>query len=152
MQFPHHGGGGGLTSLRHQLSNPDTVLWGLIGANVAGYLLWRSNPALMSRHAVVSIPALQQGRYWTLVTAAFSQKDFMHLACAKPCVGAFAVCSWARLAPPAVYVCAPPAPPPPPAAAANMIALFFFARDIGRLFGGQRLLLLYLAGGVAGSL
>lgn len=35
---------------------------------------------------------------------------------------------------------------------ANMLGLFFFGRDIGRLFGGKRLLLLYAAGGLAGSL
>ncbi|EFN54012.1 hypothetical protein CHLNCDRAFT_136040 [Chlorella variabilis] len=35
---------------------------------------------------------------------------------------------------------------------ANMVGLYFFGRDVGRLFGGKRLLMLYMAGGVAGSL
>ncbi len=30
--------------------------------------------------------------------------------------------------------------------------LYFFGRDVGTLFGGKRLLALYIAGGVAGSL
>lgn len=30
--------------------------------------------------------------------------------------------------------------------------LYFFGRDVGRLFGGKRLLALYVVGGVAGSL
>lgn len=34
----------------------------------------------------------------------------------------------------------------------NLMGLYFFGRDIGRLFGGQRLIALYCAGGVAGSL
>lgn len=36
--------------------------------------------------------------------------------------------------------------------ASNMITLYFFGSDIGRIFGGKKLLLLYLAGGIAGSL
>ncbi|PRW39196.1 rhomboid [Chlorella sorokiniana] len=35
---------------------------------------------------------------------------------------------------------------------ANLLGLYFFGRDVGQLFGGRKLLLLYLAGGVAGSL
>ena len=35
---------------------------------------------------------------------------------------------------------------------ANMISLYFFGRDIAMLFGGKRLLYLYLAGGIAGSI
>lgn len=34
----------------------------------------------------------------------------------------------------------------------NMLGLYFFGRDVGRLFGGKRLLALYLAGAAAGSL
>ncbi len=36
--------------------------------------------------------------------------------------------------------------------ASNMITLYFFGSDVGRIFGGKKLLLLYLAGGVLGSL
>ncbi|CAM6094834.1 unnamed protein product [Calypogeia fissa] len=34
----------------------------------------------------------------------------------------------------------------------NMIGLYFFGSEIGNLFGGQRLILLYLTGGIVGSL
>jgi membrane associated rhomboid family serine protease len=36
--------------------------------------------------------------------------------------------------------------------ASNMITLYFFGSDIGRIFGGKKLLILYLFGGVCGSL
>lgn len=69
----------------------------------------------MHTHATVSIEGLRAGRVWTVLTAAFSHQEFMHLA-------------------------------------ANMIGLYFFGRDVGRLFGGKKLLGLYLAGGAVGSL
>ncbi|PSC71931.1 putative purple acid phosphatase 20 [Micractinium conductrix] len=106
------GGGGGLGRL---LSNPDTVLWGLIGLNLGGFVMWRLNGPMMATHATVSIEGLRAGRAWTVLTSAFSHRDFGHLA-------------------------------------ANMLGLFFFGRDIGRLFGGRKLLALYLAGGALGSL
>ncbi|KAL2612879.1 hypothetical protein R1flu_024571 [Riccia fluitans] len=34
----------------------------------------------------------------------------------------------------------------------NMIGLYFFGSEIGRIFGGQKLMLLYLTGGVVGAL
>ncbi|KAL3680212.1 hypothetical protein R1sor_023168 [Riccia sorocarpa] len=34
----------------------------------------------------------------------------------------------------------------------NMIGLYFFGSEIGRIFGGQKLMMLYLAGGVVGAL
>ncbi|OAE23818.1 hypothetical protein AXG93_369s1120 [Marchantia polymorpha subsp. ruderalis] len=34
----------------------------------------------------------------------------------------------------------------------NMIGLYFFGNEIARIFGGQKLILLYLTGGVVGSL
>lgn len=39
------GGGGGLGRL---LSNPDTVLWGLIGLNLGGFVMWRLNGPMVS--------------------------------------------------------------------------------------------------------
>ena len=91
------------------------VIWSLIAANGAIYLLWRIDPYLASKHFVVSLDSLRDGRIWTAVTAAFSQSDTMHLA-------------------------------------GNCISLYFFGSDIGRIFGGRKLLMLYLAGGIAGSL
>jgi membrane associated rhomboid family serine protease len=78
-------------------------------------MLWRVDPYFAAKHFVVSLDSLRAGRFWTLLTSAFSQTDTMHLA-------------------------------------SNMIALYFFGSDIGRIFGGKKLLLLYLFGGIAGSL
>ena len=100
---------------RFNSMDSDSVLWSLIGANGAAFLLWRTRPDVAARHGVVSLDAVRNGRYWTLVTSAFSHADFAHLA-------------------------------------SNMISLYFFGRDFGRLFGGRRLLGLYLAGATAGSI
>ena len=61
-------------------SDPQRVIWGLIGLNVAGFMAWRVDPRFMSRQATVSYSALAEGRVWTLVTAAFSHYDPWHLA------------------------------------------------------------------------
>jgi len=97
--------------------NPDAskVIWSLIAVNGAVYMLWRVDPYFAARHFVVSLDSLRAGRFWTALTAAFSQTDTMHLA-------------------------------------SNMITLYFFGSDIGRIFGGKKLLLLYVFGGIAGSL
>jgi membrane associated rhomboid family serine protease len=113
MTFPPRGGGGGGGGWRHP--DPSRVVWGLIAANGAVWMLWRVDPMTAQRHFVVSLDSLRDGRLWTAATAAFSQESFTHLA-------------------------------------SNMISLFFFGRGVGQLFGGRPLLLLYLAGGVAGSL
>ena len=60
-------------------SDPQKVIWGLIGANVAGFLWWRVDPRFMTRHAVVSYSSLAEGRFWTLIMAAFSHHDGYHL-------------------------------------------------------------------------
>ena len=45
---------------------------------MAGFLLWRVEPGLMYRHAMLSLGNLKQGRVHVLITSAFSQ------ACALP--------------------------------------------------------------------
>ena len=61
--------------------NSDTVLYSLIGLNVAIYALWQVNPTFARKHFVVSAAALSEGRVWTAVTSAFSHRDGMsHLA------------------------------------------------------------------------
>jgi membrane associated rhomboid family serine protease len=67
---PPRGGGG----------DPARAVWGLIAANCGVYMLWQSDPAAADRHCVVSLEALRAGRVYTAVTAAFSQRDFGHLA------------------------------------------------------------------------
>ncbi|KAK9818662.1 hypothetical protein WJX74_010654 [Apatococcus lobatus] len=61
-------------------SSPQNAIYGLIAANVAGFLYWRVDPRFMARHATVSYSSLADGRIWTLVTAAFSHQDGWHLA------------------------------------------------------------------------
>eukprot|EP00891_Asterochloris_glomerata_P006251 jgi/Astpho2/6251/Aster-x1360 len=65
--------------LRGALGDPDLVLKGLIGANVAGFVMWQINPKFMANHFLVSLQHLKAGRVYTLITAAFSQKDMYHL-------------------------------------------------------------------------
>ncbi|KAL3139415.1 hypothetical protein ABBQ38_003746 [Trebouxia sp. C0009 RCD-2024] len=93
----------------------DNVLYGLIAANLAGFLLWQSYPGLMYRYATVSVNSVREGRVYTLLTSAFSHKAFGHIL-------------------------------------ANMFTLYFFGRNMSHVLGGKKLLLLYLAGGLAGSL
>ena len=57
----------------------DNVLYGLIAANLAGFLLWQSYPGLMYRHATVSVNSVREGRVYTLLTSAFSHKAFGHI-------------------------------------------------------------------------
>jgi membrane associated rhomboid family serine protease len=109
MTFPSRGVGGWW--------NPDDaskVVWGLIAANAAVFMLWRVDPVAAQRHFVISADSLAAGRYHTLLTSAVSHADFGHLA-------------------------------------SNLICLYFFSQDVGRIAGGRNLMLLYAAGGVAGS-
>lgn len=57
----------------------DNVLYGLIAANLAGFLLWQSYPGLMYRHATVSVNSVREGRVYTLLTSAFSHNAFNHI-------------------------------------------------------------------------
>ena len=57
----------------------DKVLYGLIAANCAGFLLWQSNPGLMAKQATVSINSIREGRLHTLLTSAFSHASPNHL-------------------------------------------------------------------------
>jgi membrane associated rhomboid family serine protease len=97
-------------------ANPDNILYGLIAANCAVYAAWQTQPPRwMARHFMVwPHDAFTPQRAYTMLTAAFSQRDGWHLA-------------------------------------GNMVSLYFFGREVGRLFGGGKLLGLYLAGGVAAS-
>ncbi|XP_068648848.1 RHOMBOID-like protein 12, mitochondrial isoform X2 [Aristolochia californica] len=75
-RWRYHGG----SSWRSFLPNADEVVWGLIGINVAVLLMWRSGDWLfMLRHFTVSMENFKSGRIHTLLTSAFSHKDFGHL-------------------------------------------------------------------------
>lgn len=69
------GGGGGGVSL------DEAALWGLLGANAAVFGLWQcANPHWMQKNFTVSELSLQPARLHTLLTSAFSHRDFGHLA------------------------------------------------------------------------
>ncbi|CAD7696542.1 unnamed protein product [Ostreobium quekettii] len=56
------------------------VLYGLLGANVAVFFLWRVDPYFMKRHFTCSLGALEAGRLHTFVTSCFSHIELGHLA------------------------------------------------------------------------
>ncbi|KAG6512424.1 RHOMBOID-like protein 12, mitochondrial [Zingiber officinale] len=58
----------------------DEVVYGLLGANVAVFLLWRIvDPSFMGKHFMISLDNFKSGRLHTLITSAFSHSDFHHL-------------------------------------------------------------------------
>lgn len=65
--------------------DPQTALYGLMGLNVAVFGAWqvsntrRDLRSFLAKHAIVSPGAIADGRVWTLVTSAFSHRDFSHL-------------------------------------------------------------------------
>lgn len=59
---------------------PMRVLYGVIGANVAVFVLWQLNPGFAARHFMVSPQYVREGRVYTLLTSAFSHAELTHLA------------------------------------------------------------------------
>ncbi|WOL02567.1 RHOMBOID-like protein 12, mitochondrial isoform X1 [Canna indica] len=56
------------------------VVFGLLGANVAVFLLWRiADPAFMRNHFMISLDNFKRGRLHTLITSSFSHSDTDHL-------------------------------------------------------------------------
>ncbi|CAL0325758.1 unnamed protein product [Lupinus luteus] len=98
----------------HRLTPFDVVL-GLIGANVAVFLLWRiADENFMINNFTISLDNIKSGRLHTMITNAFSHTDAGHII-------------------------------------SNMIGLYFFGMNIGRNFGTDFLIKLYLAGAVGGA-
>ncbi|KAE8124473.1 hypothetical protein FH972_019355 [Carpinus fangiana] len=94
----------------------DGVVYGLIMANVAVFMLWRvADYKFMKNNFMISLDNVTSGRLHTLITSAFSHIDLGHLV-------------------------------------SNMIGLYFFGMNIGRAFGPEFLLTLYLAGALGGSI
>lgn len=64
-------------------ANPDRTLFGLIGLNIAVFVLWQSVPPdalpALADHLTVSWDTLRAGRVWTLLTSAISHHDATHL-------------------------------------------------------------------------
>lgn len=62
------------------MPTPDGVVYSLIGANFAVYLLWRiADPTFMRENFMLSVDNFKRGRLHTVVTCAFSQSDTDHL-------------------------------------------------------------------------
>ncbi|KAI3977101.1 hypothetical protein MKX01_002421 [Papaver californicum] len=56
------------------------VLWGLIGANVAVFMLWRvADRSFMRENFMISLDNFKSGRVHTMITSAFSQTAIEHL-------------------------------------------------------------------------
>ncbi|GAQ77899.1 hypothetical protein KFL_000050360 [Klebsormidium nitens] len=62
--------------------DPNTVLYGLIGVNVAVWLLWQvpDLQPFMERHFLASVDSIASLRLHTAITANFSHSDVKHLA------------------------------------------------------------------------
>lgn len=73
--------------------DPQVALTALLGTNVGVFLLWRASeaqlivsPRFMADHFVRSAVNLEQGRYHTLLTCAFSHVSFWHLLANGACL------------------------------------------------------------------
>ncbi|KAI8142899.1 hypothetical protein BJV82DRAFT_612667 [Fennellomyces sp. T-0311] len=108
-------------------TNPNTILYGVIGTNVAVYFMWQyaissyrqfgdsSWLNFMAGNFMNSREAIQQGRYHTLLTSAFSHKDLSHLGL-------------------------------------NMLVLYSMGQAALEAIGASRFLLLYAGAGITASL
>nr|XP_023886254.1 RHOMBOID-like protein 12, mitochondrial [Quercus suber]POE68628.1 rhomboid-like protein 12, mitochondrial [Quercus suber] len=94
----------------------DGMVYGLIIANVAVYMLWLvADSNFMMNNFMISLDNFKSGRLHTLITSAFSHRDLQHIS-------------------------------------SNVIGLCFFGMSIGRTFGPEFLLKLYIAGALGGSI
>ncbi|KAL5723201.1 rhomboid protease [Ranunculus cassubicifolius] len=58
----------------------ENAILGLIAANVAVFMLWRSaSPSFMRKHFMISVENVKSGRLHTVITSAFSHMDLDHL-------------------------------------------------------------------------
>lgn len=59
---------------------PDEVVYGLIGANVAVFLLWRiADTTFMRKNFMISLDNIKNGQLHTMLTSAFSHADADHI-------------------------------------------------------------------------
>ncbi|CAI5970294.1 unnamed protein product, partial [Closterium sp. NIES-64] len=60
--------------------HPDAVVWALIAVNVGVFAAWHTqNQTVMARNFMVSVNAMYEGRYHTLLTSAISHREGRHL-------------------------------------------------------------------------
>lgn len=61
--------------------NPQNVVWGLIGVNLVVFGMWQTtDQRFMANNFMVSVNSVLSGRLHTILTSAFSQARFDHLA------------------------------------------------------------------------
>jgi len=63
-----------------RVKDAERTLGSLVAVNVAVWAAWQLKERWMVRHFTVSYPAIQRGRYWTLLSSAISHQDLSHLA------------------------------------------------------------------------
>ncbi|KAF3338214.1 rhomboid protein 1 [Carex littledalei] len=64
----------------HRIRSPDKVVFYLVGANVAVFILWKNaDPSFMIKHFTISWDNFTSGRLHTLITGAFSHYKPSHL-------------------------------------------------------------------------
>ncbi|KAL5723200.1 rhomboid protease [Ranunculus cassubicifolius] len=67
-------------SRRLWMPTTENAILGLIAANVAVFMLWRSaSPSFMRKHFMISVENVKSGRLHTVITSAFSHMDLDHL-------------------------------------------------------------------------
>ncbi|KAI9248543.1 hypothetical protein BDA99DRAFT_229095 [Phascolomyces articulosus] len=108
-------------------TNPNTILWGVIGVNLSVYCFWQyaincyrqfgdsSWLNFMAANFMNTREAIQHGHYHTLLTSAFSHKDMGHLGI-------------------------------------NMLVLYSMGQAAMEAIGASRFLLLYAGAGIMGNL
>ncbi|XP_058070481.1 RHOMBOID-like protein 12, mitochondrial isoform X2 [Magnolia sinica] len=65
---------------RSRIPTGEVVVWGLIAANVAVFILWRiADPIFMMKNFMISLDNFTSGRIHTLITSAFSHVEAWHL-------------------------------------------------------------------------
>ncbi|KAF7135230.1 hypothetical protein RHSIM_Rhsim08G0143800 [Rhododendron simsii] len=136
--------------LRRQ--NANNVILGLVLANVAVFMLWRlADQQFMLKHFTISVDNFKSGRVHTLITSAFSHIDAGHLV--SNMIGLYFFGSNIEQQPlrrfrvsddeqQQLLLLRSPSPS----------LIVFSSLQIGRVFGPEFVLKLYLAGAVCGSI
>ncbi|KAJ3696186.1 hypothetical protein LUZ60_001563 [Juncus effusus] len=64
----------------YQIMMPDGIVWFLVGANIAVFVLWGiADPTFMRNNFMLSLDNFKSGRLHTLITNAFSHSELDHL-------------------------------------------------------------------------
>lgn len=75
-----------LLRLLDNLARSPLIVKGVFLLNMAGFIAWYKYPSLMLNHASTSEANLKSGRYWTIVTSAFSHRSLFHFLMNMQCL------------------------------------------------------------------